>query len=223
MTTLILKILTICVPFFASFNHLLNLNAYTPYLVIWLMLKLILPCFIALSFSHAQAQSDFIVLKKRNTSLKTYFTGTYLTCILTNDEALGGYIKKIQNDSIYVKPFTLQVYADSWGLTGTDTSWMSVVRVAIKQIKAFPKLRESFAYIKDGSLIEIGAGGYMALNIINTLGKKQQLFSQQNSNRLGTAAGIFAFGLLLHYTHKDYITLGKKYHLDYIRLNSTSK
>lgn len=187
------------------------------------MLKLILTCFIASLVLSAQAQSDFIILKKRNTSVKTYFVGTYFSCILSNDELLGGYIRKIQNDTLYIRPFTLQVYVDAWGLTGTDTAYSSVVRVSIKQIKGVPNIKRSFEYVRDGSLLEIGAGGYMALNIINNLSKKQPLLGETNAPRLGTAAGIFALGLLLHFTHSEYITLGRKYHLDYIRLNSSAQ
>ena len=187
------------------------------------MQKLILLCFIAFTVSSLHAQSDFIVLKKRNTSLKTYFVGTYISLVLGNDELLGGYIHKIQNDSIYIRPFTLRVYVDAWSLTGTDTVFSSVVRVSIKQIKGVPNIKRSFEYVRDGSIFEIGAGGYMALNIINTLSKKQPLFGETNAPRLGTAAGIFAFGLLLNLTRQPYITLGKRYHLDYIRLNSSAQ
>jgi len=205
------------------FNHLLNPFNQYQYLVIWLMLKLILTCFIASIVISTHAQSDFIVLKKRNTSLKTYFVGTYMSLVLSNDELLGGYIKKIQNDTVYIRPFTLQVYLNAFGFATTDTAWSSIVRVAIKNIKGVPNIKRSFEYIRDGSLIEIGAGGYILLNIINNLSHKEPLFGEQNAPRLGTAAGVFAVGLLLQLTRQPYITLGKRYHLDYIRLNSTTQ
>jgi hypothetical protein len=186
------------------------------------MLKLIVTCFIALILQSAHAQADFIVLKKRHTSLHTYFNGSYMQVMLVNGNWLAGYIRSIQNDSIYIKTFTLQPYVDNWSLIRTDTVYGAIERVAIKNITAVPKQDEGFAFIRNGAILEIGAGGYMLLNIINTLSRKDPLFGSQNAPRLGTAASIFAIGLLLNLTHRDYTMLGKKYHLDYIRLNASA-
>jgi hypothetical protein len=59
----------------------------------------------------------------------------------------------------------------------------------------------------------MGSAGYMGLNIINGIGKNEPLFSSENGNRLGIAAGLFAIGTLLHRTHKNTYILGKKYQL----------
>jgi len=186
------------------------------------MLKLIAACLIACTFTVTHAQSDFIVLKKRHTTIQNYMPGDFITILLVNDNWLGGYIKKIQNDSIYVRTFSIRVYVDSWGLHSTDTAWGSIEKISMANIKGVPKQHEGFAYIKNGQLLEIGAGGYILLNVINTLGHKDPLFSQQNASRLGTAGAVLAAGIILNLTYSDHTMLGKKYHLDYIKLNASS-
>jgi len=183
------------------------------------MPKLILSCLIVLAFSKLQAQSDFLVLKKRHTTVKSYYTGVYITVLLTNDTWLGGYITKIQHDSVYIKTFTERIYADAWGLHSVDTAFGPTQHIAVSSIKGVPKEHEGFAYVKDGSLFMIGSGGYMALNVINTLSKKDPLFGHNNSPRLITAASIFGGAVILNLLHKNYIILGRRYHLDYIKLN----
>lgn len=183
------------------------------------MPKLILSCLIALTVTSLHAQSDFLVLKKRHTTVKSYYTGVYITVMLTNDTWLGGYITKIQHDSVYIKTFTERIYADAWGLHSVDTAFGPTQRIAVSSIKAVPKEHEGFAYIKDGSLFMIGAGGYMALNVINTVSHKDPLFGERNAPRLITAASVFGGAVILNLLHKNYIMLGRRYHLDYIKLN----
>ncbi|HWB27096.1 MAG TPA: hypothetical protein VG738_16550 [Chitinophagaceae bacterium] len=186
------------------------------------MLKLIITCFIALALTPLHAQSDFLVLKKRHTSLHTYFKDGYISFRIGGDEWLSGYITAIQNDSVSLKTFRLQAYVNAWGMIATDTIYGAIARVPINKITAFPKQDEGFSYIKNGAILEIGAGGYMLLNIINTLSHKDPLFGEKNAPRLGTAAAVFAVGLLLNLTRSDITVLGKKYHLDYIKLNASS-
>lgn len=174
------------------------------------MLKLIAAIVIACTTSSLHAQPDFMVLKKKHTTIHTYFPGSYISFRIGEDMWLSGYIQRIQHDSIYLKAFREQPFVDAWGMIATDTIYTAVQRVAIKNITAFPKEAEGFSYIRNGAILEIGAGGYMFLNIINTLSNKDPLFGQHNVPRLGTAAAIFAAGLLLNLTHRDYYNTGEK-------------
>jgi len=202
---------------------LLILQSNSQYLVIWRMLKILLTGFIAFSIYSLQAQSDFIVLKKKNTSIQTFFPGSFISCQVDNNDWVNGYIRKIQNDSIYIKPFHEALTIDTWGLLHSDSIFLDVERINVNQITAMPKKDHSFEYIKDGTILEIGAGGYMLLNIINTLSNKDPLFGKNNINRLGIAAGVFTAGLVLHLLRRTYIKIGKKYKLNYIHLNSRPK
>ena len=58
----------------------------------------------------------------------------------------------------------------------------------------------------------VGAG-YIALNIINGIGKSEPIFEGQNGTNLAIATGVFAIGQLLHLTYKNTYILGKKYML----------
>jgi len=185
------------------------------------MPKLYLLVIICICYHTLYAQTDFIVFKKKQTTLQTFFKGSYLSCYLINDEWLNGYVRKIQNDSIYLKPFYLQVFYDPWGLPHTDTIFMGATRIGINQIKGMPK-KQSVVFVRDGSILQIGAGAYMLLNIINTLGNNEHIFESRNIKNLGIAAGVFTIGTVIKLLRSPFIKLGKKYHLDYIQLHPTS-
>jgi hypothetical protein len=185
------------------------------------MPKLYLLILTSFIFCALHAQSDFIVFKKRHTTLQTFFIGSYASFYLVNDEWLNGYVRKMQHDSVYIKPFVLQVYYNGFGMPATDTMFMATVRISLHQIKGMPK-EQYVSFVRDGSILEIGAGAYMFLNIINSIGQKTPIFSNSNLKDLGIAAGVFATGLLIKLLRSPYIKLGKKYHLDYINLHATS-
>lgn len=168
------------------------------------------------------AQQDFIVLKKRNRVIETYFTGLVINFQLNNKQWVTGYLKKIAHDSLFVRPFYIEMVIGYFGFPVPDTAFLPQLKVAVKDVYALPRKKSSFEYIKDGSLMQIGSGGYIALNVINNLIDKQPVISSDNSKQLGIAAAVLAAGTVLHVTRKPDWVLGKKYKLQYVALNKSS-
>ncbi|MCX6209030.1 MAG: hypothetical protein NTZ59_05880, partial [Bacteroidetes bacterium] len=140
-----------------------------------------------------------------------------------------GEITKIKNDSFQVIPTAIVYHPSS-----IDTIRFLKVSYSIKDIYAFPKegvhidwMGDKFdiadaddnygTFIKDGSIFKLGAAGYAVLNITNSFIQDGALSNTDKKN-LTTAAGVFAFGMLLKCLHKQTIKLGKKYHLQTIKL-----
>ncbi len=186
------------------------------------MAKKLLLLFIVFISLKASAQKDFIVLKKNDRVIATYFTGLVFNFQLTNKQWMTGYLRKIGDDTLVIKPFVLHIVPGLFGMPMQDTTYLPDMKLTVANIYAVPRLKNSFGYIKDGTLFQIGGGGYMALNVVNNLADKQPLFSADNSRRLGIAAGVLAIGTVLHITRKSYLKLGKKYTLEYVALNGSS-
>ena len=91
------------------------------------------------------------------------------------------------------------------------------------QLNAFPKDDEGFSYIKNGTLFYIAGGGYLLLNVINTLSNNEPVFGSDNLDNIGLAAGLLAVGLALDLTHKSTYTIGKKYRIEYISAKPSYK
>ena len=169
-------------------------------------------CCILLAFT-AKGQADFLVLKKRNKTIDRYFEGNTINCRLRGNEWIRALIITITKDSIFLKPFQEAQFLNAIGIPYSDTLWANRRKIAISSIDAFPREDESFQYIKNGAIFQIAGGGYIALNVINTLSAGDQLFDDNNGTNLAIAAGVLAIGTIMHITYSPYIRLGKKYKL----------
>lgn len=186
------------------------------------MQKIILFILCASFFHTAKAQSDLLVFKKGNHTVERYFNGSFISFQLNTQQWISGYIKKLQTDSITIVPIEEKLAINFLGMVVTDTLVLNTVKIALKNIYALPKGHEGFSYIKNGSLLQILSGGYMALNIINTASSKDPVFGRDNIKNLGIAAGVFAAGTIMHLTHHSYFVVGKKYHLQILLISSSS-
>ena len=169
------------------------------------------------SFHFAHSQSDFLVLKKKDRTIQTFMPGFTITFQLNNHQWLQGIIKKIERDSIFIREVKIQPVYGAWGFAGYDTGILSLLKFHVNDIIAFPAPEKPFAFITNGLFFQIGAAGYAGLNIINGISRKEKIFDNKNSVRLGIASVIFGMGELLHLSHPGNMMLGKKYHLLYIR------
>jgi hypothetical protein len=88
-------------------------------------------------------------------------------------------------------------------------------------LHAFPKT-ESLPYVKNGFILQLGGGGYLLLNLINTLSNNEPVFGDKNIARISIAAAVLAIGTIIHKTHKPYYIIGKKYQLEYISSKPSS-
>jgi hypothetical protein len=120
-------------------------------------------------------------------------------------------------------------------MMGTDTAHFGIVGVALADVYAMPKKGVQIDYIhgryqitrsgghvhwywiKSGWIFRVGAAGYAALHIANSLLQNNVLVSV---GKLGIAAGVFLVGGLLYLTYKPTIKLGKKYQLSFVNLST---
>ena len=190
--------------------------------VFLIMNRCMLVLFITLFTTASFGQSDFIQLKKKNKVIQTWFKDNYIYLQLKNDQWINAVIYNIKNDSLYLRPFATRVLANRWGMPYVDTTYYGYMPVSVKNIRAFPKMEESFAYVKNGLLLQLGGGGYLVLNIINTLSNNEPVFGNDNLPKVSIGAAVFAAGTLLSLTRKSTYLIGKKYHIEYISSKPSS-
>ncbi len=186
------------------------------------MNRCLLTLITALTLTSSFAQSDFIQFKKKDKVIQTWFKDNYITLQLDNGEWLDAVIFKIQDDSLYLRPYALQMGYNRLGLNTMDTVYYGLMTIHVNRIKAFPKTDESFAYVKNGLIFKIAGGGFLLLNAINTLSNHDDFFASDNIPKISIAAGVLAIGIVLGLTHKTSYVVGKKYHVEYISSKSSS-
>jgi hypothetical protein len=179
-------------------------------------LLMLFSCFLLPTFIHAQ--SGFLLLKKRHKTIETFYKGSYINFKTDKDEWIDAHINDIANDTLYLKRFELVHYIDAWGMPAQDTLWGRQIKIAIKNIAAFPQKDRSLGYIRNGAILQIAGAGYIILNVINTLSAGDALFEDNNAMRLGIAAAVFAIGTLIRTSHSTELRLGRKYKLQYVKM-----
>ncbi len=160
-------------------------------------------------------------MKKNSHVIQTWFSGQAIFTQLTDGAWVNALIKKIELDTLYLRPFTTVVVANRLGMPITDTVFYGLMNVAVNKLHAFPK-HESMPYIKNGLILQLGGGGYLLLNIINTLSDNEPVFGSKNISHVGIAAAVLAAGTIIHLTHKSNYIVGKKYHVEYISSKPSS-
>jgi len=164
---------------------------------------------------------DFIVLKKKSKVIQTWFSGQHIYVQINNGSWINALINKIQLDTLYLQPFATPVVFNRFGMPITDTVFYGSMHVNVANLHAFPR-NESLPYVRNGLILQLGGGGYLLLNIINTLSNNQPVFGSKNISKLSIAAAVLAIGTIIHKTHKPYYIIGKKYQVEYISSKPSS-
>ena len=172
-----------------------------------------------LTFCCVGQTGDMIVIKKKGQSVKTFMKGLYASFKTVHGQWINAYVHDLRNDSLFYKEVIVRQVPTQWGVSRMDTMATLYHGLHYTDIVAIPKRRESFAFIRNGSLFMLGGAGFVGLNVVNSAILKYPVFGEDNLPALLTGAGVFGFGLLLQKLHKDVITVGKqKYTIHYLKL-----
>lgn len=175
--------------------------------------------FIALFFipaAIAAQQSDFISLKKKDRTIKSYFKGSAFEFIHINGSGVSGYIDRIYKDTLFMHAYDIRMTPNPWGTRFADTVGSISLRFALNEIAAIPKPAKSFEYIRNGTIFMIGGGGYAFLHIFNGLIQKSKI----HPSTLAVSGGVALAGFAMRKLRKYSYPIGKKYTISYIQLNT---
>jgi hypothetical protein len=168
------------------------------------------------------AQSDLLVLKKKEITLQSWSSGSYIIFRFTNRQWIEGFVRKVQNDSIWLNQVQINRVFNNWGFYSFDTSQLGMMKFHVKEISAVPKKNFSNNIITNGKLFQVGSGAFIFLNLFNSAIHKEPVFASDNLPRLGVASAVFLFGTILARSHNMYWEMGKRYQFKTIQLGVDS-
>ena len=180
---------------------------------------LLLGCFILVELP---AQSNLLVLKKKERTLQTWSSGSYIIFRVTNRQWIEGFVRKVQNDSIWINQVQINRVFNNWGFYSFDTSQLGMMKFHIKEIGAVPKKNFSNNIITNGKLFQVGSGAFIFLNVFNSAIHKEPVFASDNLPRLGGASAVFLLGTILARSHNMYWEMGKRYQFKTLQLGVDS-
>jgi|694.fasta_scaffold01214_30 hypothetical protein len=171
---------------------------------------------------HATAQSDLLVFKKKNRTIQSWSSGSYIIFQMENRQWLEGYVRRVWRDSIRIELVKIDRVINNWGTYNFDTTGMGLLILHVKELRALPKKNFSYNIFSNGQLFRLGAMGYVSLNVINSLSRKDPVFAPDNLGNLGIAGLVFLTGIMLGSFQRTYWETGKKYRFEVVRLSQSN-
>ncbi len=173
-------------------------------------------CFFLFSFGQ---QNDFLSFRKKDRTISTYFKGMPIAFIHTSGSQVHGIIEKVYNDTLYIKQYDIRMSPTYWGTRVRDTISHYDLKFHYREIAAIPKPPKAFEFVRNGTLLMVGGGGYAFLHTFNGLVQKRKIYP----STLAVSGGVAALGFTMHNLRKYYYPIGKKYRIEYIKMTSPAK
>ncbi|MEX0636567.1 MAG: hypothetical protein WD135_07345 [Ferruginibacter sp.] len=159
-------------------------------------------------------QADFIVLKKKNRTVKNFFSGTQIEFVAINGAYRNALITGIKNDSLYLQEFMVYRMPTTLGTYILDTTGSYRYTYHYNQIKSFGIPKKGFNVSGSGAAL-MGGGALLVLaSGVSYLINKDQF----RPELVGAAVILGGIGYLLNKSAANRMVIGKKYTLEYISL-----
>lgn len=171
----------------------------------------------------AQGQmSDFISLRRMNNRhVASFFKGSPISFMHVTGQQIDGYIEAIRNDSVFVKQWQIMTFMTNLGTTRVDTTGYYIHKLHYQEIRTINyNKKESWRFVRNGSIFMIGGLGYAGLNLINGAYLKQPITDPDNLKSLGIALGVAGGGYILNRIYKKKEREGKKYKIVYVKMTN---
>lgn len=174
-------------------------------------------------------QSDFIILKKKNNrTVKTYAEGSFLSARMNNGFDVHGYITAIRNDSIYLRQQEMRMFGTEFG-SKLDTfvyavafDYHQIIRYNIKDGDLYGR-PTGFSVLSVPGLMVVGGVGFLILETVNTLYRKESFSDNNRLLTMGIAAGVAAAGYFWGKTNANRENKKNKLNVVYVKAGSILK
>lgn len=179
-----------------------------------------------LTHASLQAQkSDFIVIKKKNNrTIKTYFPGSYIAAQTTSGFMISGVIQAIKHDSLFIQQIDIRQVPTQFGTPVLDTvlysislHYQGIARFFVEKNSPRGRTGPSMLLPK---LLQIGGLGYIVLESVNTVYRKESFSDNNKLAGMGIAAGVAAAGFAWQYAKNQQSKPGKKMKVHYIDMST---
>ena len=182
------------------------------------MKQLLLLFSIFISSQTFAQPSDFILLKKNNRTVTSFFAGGIINFTSLSGAYIEANITAIKNDTLFLKEYIVRQMPTQLGVYILDTSFY-YAQYHYNEIKAIGKTGRHFDWAGSGAAL-MGGGALLtvASGVIFLVDNKK--FSPE---LLGASVALMGVGYLLSKTSGKGMEIGKKYSLVYIKASENKK
>lgn len=182
-------------------------------------MNFILPVLLLISPSLFSQSADFIVLKKRNQTISTFYSGSNISFTAESGAFINATIIGIKNDTLYLQEFIIRYQPTTIGTYIVDTAGSYRYKYHYKQITAIGHKAKTNFNMKGSGAALFGGGVLLTLGSGVVYLADREKFSAPllfASVGLGTLGYFMAKGK----KHGNGILLGKKYKLVYMNMSN---
>jgi hypothetical protein len=179
--------------------------------------------------SYSQ-QSDFIVLKKwNNRTIKTFYTGAFISAQTYRGFNINGFITDIRNDSVFVRQEETRLRGTEFG-TELDTikfqigiDYREISRFNYEGKYQWGGKKKGFVQVAVPKIMMLAGVGYIILESVNTIYRKESFNDDGKLLTLGVAAGVAVAGYLWEHSLAKKNKVGGRYKVVYIKVADLKK
>ena len=173
------------------------------------------------SYTSFGQSSDFIILKKKDKPIRSYYPGTQIEFVSKTGAYRNAFITGIHNDTLFMKEYDIRTAMTKFGFYVADTlgsysyayDYRDIKSIGRKEKKGF-NVQGSGAALLGGGLVLTVASGVVYL-------ADRKKFSP---GLMGASAGLAGIGYLMMKLSNKPIIIGKrKYRLEYVNLSPGKK
>jgi len=180
-------------------------------------MKFILSILLFISINSFAQQADFIILKKHNKKIKTWFAGDNIVFTTVTGANINATITGMKDDTLYLQEFVVRRLMTVYGAYINDTAGSYHYKYHYNQIKVIaPQERRGFN-------LQASGYGLMGGSILLTFGSGLvYLFDRKKFSAplLGAAVGLGVVGYFLSKVGTKGMTIGRKYKLEYMNMSN---
>ena len=183
-------------------------------------MKLIIFILLFISINSSAQQADFIILKKKNSRINTYFAGHQIAFTAVSGNYVDALINGISNDTLYLQEFIVQRLPTVFGTYILDTVGSHHFKYHYHQIAAIGKTEKKNFNIHGSGAALFGGG------IMITIGSGiVYLFDRKKFSAplLIAAAGLGTAGYFMSKGGRKGMIIGRKYKLEYMDMSDKKK
>lgn len=157
--------------------------------------------------------SDFMALKKKGRTIRSYFSGTHIEFITNTGAYRNALINRMYNDTLYLQEFEVRLLPTTFGTYIRDTVGSYRFKYHHNQVASLGPKKQKFNWSGSGSSL-MGGGVLLMLGSGVVYLADRDKFSP---GLLGAAAALAGLGYLMNSSGSKGIKPGKrKYTLEYI-------
>jgi len=182
-------------------------------------MKLLLPILLFISSAVFSQSADFIILKKKNKTVKTFYSGNDISITLKNGAFINANINGIKDDTLYLQEFVIRYLPTTIGTYIIDTAGSYHYKYHYNQVAAIGQTKKTNFNMKGSGAALFGGGVLLTVASGVVYLADREKFS---TPLLFTSMGLGGLGYFMAKGKRNgnAMIIGKKYKLVYMNMGN---